>query len=209
MNTPAVSPLIGVLLVVAVVLILGSTLSLFVLQISDQLADPAPNAAFRVESSNFGDGVAKNDTVRITHVGGDTLERERLEIVVGDDTVYNATADSESTNPSFQVPGLLVEVDDDEFNDLNKPCRVDGDRVSPTGTCGGPPGDGDGSDSGVVLQWANNVTAGQTIVIQERNAARAYDVMDAGETVKIVYSGTDFSAIIARETAGPQTASGG
>lgn len=34
---------------------------------------------------------------------------------------------------------------DDEFNDLNKPCFVDGERVSPVGTCGGPPGDSNGS----------------------------------------------------------------
>lgn len=174
---------------------------MFVLQMGEGVTDTSPSAVFEMEYDNLDDGVAKNDTITITHAGGAVLARERLEVVVGDQTVYNETADSETTNTQFEVPGLVVEVNPgDEFNDLNKPCRVDGDRVSPTGTCGGPPGDSDGSDSGVVLNWAHNVSAGQSVVIQERNDPRSVDVVESGETVRILYRGDGFSALLAEET---------
>lgn len=50
------------------------------------------------------------------------------------------------------------------------------------------------------------MSAGQTIVIQERNHETTYDVMDAGDTIKIIYRGEGFSAIIARATAGQKAA---
>jgi len=205
-RSDAVSSVLGVVLMIAVVVVVAASLSVFVLLFTETVREPAPVAQFDVEYNYFGDGVAKNDSVVITHLAGDELERERLEVVIGDDVVYNATADSETTNTTFTVPGLRVEVDDDEFNDLNKPCRVDGALVSPSDTCGGPPGDGDGSDPGVVLQWSENVSAGQRIAIQERNATDSYDVMNAGERIRIIYRGDDFSAVLAEETVAPRVA---
>jgi hypothetical protein len=174
-----------------------------VFAISQAASEPAPNADIEFEFANFDDGVPKNDTLVITHTGGDRLDRDRLEVRVGDDVVYNVTDDSESNNATFEVPGLVVEVDGDDFNDLNKPCRIDGQRVSPNGTCSGPPGDDDGSDPGVVVEWAENVSAGQRLVIQERSAGQAYDVLQPGETVTVVYRGEQFTAVVAEATVAP------
>ncbi len=197
----AAASLVGVLLMVAVVVVLGGGLAFSAFQVFGGASDPAPVAEVEFEFDNLDDGVAKNDTIRITHGGGDELKRENIVVTVGDDVVYNATADSESTNASVQVPGLVVEVDDDEFNDLNKPCFIDGQRVSPVGTCGGPPGDGDGSDDGVVVQWSENVSAGETLVIQERNDPDdAYDVFSEGETVTVKYEAESLSVVIAEAT---------
>ncbi len=198
----AAAPLVGVLLMVAVAVVLGGGLAFSAFQVAGQSSDPAPVAEIGVEFDNLDDGVAQNDTIRITHGGGDELKRENIVVTVGDDVVYNATADSESTNANFQVPGLVVEVDDDEFNDLNKPCRVDGERVSPKPTCkqGGQPGDPDGSDDGVTVEWSENVSAGETLVIQERNASGAYDVFSQGETVTVKYEAEGLSVIIAEAT---------
>jgi hypothetical protein len=196
----------GVVLMVALVLAGIAMVALLVPQFGTYTSDPAPVTDFQFEAESLGDGVGKNDSVTITHVGGDKLERDRIEITVDGMTVYNETADSESTNSGFAVPGLVVEVDPgNDFNDLNKPCRVDGKRVSPKGTCGGPPGDGDGSDPSVVLEWAENVTAGQTLVIQERNHTNSYDVIQPGDTIKILYHGEDFSAILAEWTVDSET----
>lgn len=196
----SVAPVIAVVLMIAVTVVLTTVVSVFVLAVGEGVSETAPNAELEIEFNHLGDGVQKNDSVRIIHITGDQLERERLEIVIGDDVVYNETADSETTNSNFAVPGLVVEVDGDEFNDLNKPCRVNGKLVSPPETCGGPPGDSNGSDSSVVLEWTDTVSAGQTVVIQERNAPEAVDVIEPGETVRVIYRGDGFSAVLATET---------
>lgn len=204
-----VASVISTILMVAVVVILAATISVFVLELGESVSEPAPNAQFQIEYDYFGDGVAKNDSIRITHLGGDELDRERLEIRIGGDVVYNETGDSETSNSSITLPGLRVEVDPgDEFNDLNKPCRLNGELVSPKDTCGGPPGDGDGSDPGVVLEWSENVSAGEQIVIQERNATKAYDVIQPGEPIRIIYRGEDFTAILAEETVAAEVVDG-
>lgn len=196
----AAAPVVGVLLMVAVVVVLGGGIGFSAFQVFGGASEPAPVAEIEFEFDNLDDGVPQNDTIRITHGGGDELDRENIVVTVGDDVVYNATADSESTNANFQVPGLVVEVDDDEFNDLNKPCRIDGERVSPVGTCDGPPGHYNGSDPSVVVQWSENVSAGETLVIQERNAPGASNVFSAGETVTVKYEAEGLSVILAEAT---------
>jgi len=195
------SSVIGVLLLVAVAVVVAATLSVFALQFGSSVTETAPVADIQIASRYFGDGVPKNDAVVLTHIGGDRLEREHLEIRVGDDVVYNRTADSESNSRTNNVGGLLVEVDDDDFNDLNKPSRL-----SPPRTHGGPPGDGDGSDPGVAIEWESEVQAGQQLVIQERNANQAYDVMSAGETISVVWRDGEATATIAEATVGPEAA---
>ena len=197
----AVAPIISTILMVTVAVIVAATVAVFALQLGEDVSEKGPNAVVEIETNYLNDGVDKNDSVTITHIAGDELDRERLEVTIGDELVYNETDDSETTNPSFAVPGLIVEVNDgDEFNDLNKPCFVDRQRVSPTGTCGGPPGDSDGSDRGVGLEWAEDVNAGERIVIQERNAAKAVDVIQPGDEITVVYRGEEFTAILAQET---------
>lgn len=77
----AVSPVITTILMVAIVVILAATTSVFVLGIGESVQDPGPNIA---ESS--GEFVAGGDgdqqVVRITHVAGDTVNVENLEIKV-------------------------------------------------------------------------------------------------------------------------------
>lgn len=199
-SSRSLSPLISTVLLVSVVVLLGATISVFALQLGEDLSDPGPKADFHIEYNYLGDGVQKNDSITITHAGGDVVEREQLEVVVGGNTVYNETADSESSGGSYKVPGLVVEVDDGPYNDLNKPCYVDGRLVSPKWSCGGPPGDSDGSDSEVVLQWAENVSAGERIVIQERNATKSADVIEPGDSVKILYRGDGYTALLAEGT---------
>ncbi len=189
------STVIGVLLLTAVAVIVGGTLAVFALQFGAGVTETAPVADVEITSNYFDDGVPKNDSVTITHVGGDRLEREHLEVRVGDNLVYNRTADSESNSDENNVQGLIVEVDDDEFNDLNKP-----GRLSPDDTVGGPPGDGDGSDRDVVLEWEEEVQAGQRLVIQERNDPEALDVMSAGDTVTVIWRDEGTTAIIAQYT---------
>ncbi|WP_324760806.1 type IV pilin [Haloarcula sp. GH36] len=197
-----VSSLIGVVLMVGVVVLVGTLLTVLAFSFGDSVSSVAPTADIEFESRYFGDGVAKNDSVVITHGGGDRLRRTRLEVVVGGTTVFNDTADSESNNasPSTDVKGLIVEISDDEFNDLNKP-----PSIAPADTRGGPPGDGDGSDPGVVNEWEENVTAGQRLVIQERNAPKAVDVLEPCDPITVIWRGQEATAIIDEGTVAPGT----
>lgn len=189
------SSVIGVLLLTVVAVIAGSTLAVFALQFGSGVTETAPAAELEITSNYFDDDVPQNDSVTITHVGGDRLVREHLEVRVGGELVYNRTADSESNSETNNVRGLIVEVNDDDFNDLNKP-----GRLSPKDTRDGPPGDSDGSDRGVVLEWEEEVQAGQRLVIQERNDPQALDVMSPGDTVTVTWRDSGTTAIIAQYT---------
>jgi flagellin-like protein len=77
----AVSPVISTILMVAIAVILAATISVFVLDIGEDIQNPGPNVA---ESS--GEFIAGSDgdkqVVRITHVAGDTVNVENIEIIV-------------------------------------------------------------------------------------------------------------------------------
>jgi len=77
----AVSPVIGVILMVAITVILAAVIGTFVLGLGDQVSDNAPQASFTFEFADSGgfDG-GTGDYVNITHDGGETLENSTLEV---------------------------------------------------------------------------------------------------------------------------------
>ena len=82
----AVSPVIGVILMVAITVILAAVIGTFVLGLGDQVDESAPQASFSFEFNDTG--------VNVTHEGGETLERSTLDI------------DGESFGPTEQLPRL-------------------------------------------------------------------------------------------------------
>lgn len=87
----AVSPVIGVILMVAITVILAAVIGTFVLGLGDQVSDNAPQASFSFDfsaNSDF-DGETgtpgSGDIVNITHEGGETIENSTLD-VSGDGT---------------------------------------------------------------------------------------------------------------------------
>ncbi len=87
----AVSPVIGVILMVAITVILAAVIASFVLGLGDTAAQSTPTASFTFD---YTPDVSQNDTLHITHDGGDTIEAAQLNA-----TVQNA--DAESTDPVF------------------------------------------------------------------------------------------------------------
>jgi flagellin-like protein len=73
----AVSPVIGVILMVAITVILAAVIGTFVLGLGDQVQETAPNAQFNADL----DGNATNGNLTFTHQGGDTVESARLTFV--------------------------------------------------------------------------------------------------------------------------------
>ena len=83
----AVSPVIGVILMVAITVILAAVIGTFVLGLGDQVSDSAPQAQFDFEQGTddgYDDGTesATLPIVDITHTGGDSINADRLEILV-------------------------------------------------------------------------------------------------------------------------------
>jgi flagellin-like protein len=77
----AVSPVIGVILMVAITVILAAVIGTFVLNLGGSISQTAPQASFGFD---FNDGGAsENDTVYITHQTGDTIQASDLTLTVG------------------------------------------------------------------------------------------------------------------------------
>ena len=71
----AVSPVIGVILMVAITVILAAVIATFVLGLGDQVSNTAPQASF---SFDWDDNTGDEDTLNVTHDGGDTIEAKNL-----------------------------------------------------------------------------------------------------------------------------------
>lgn len=80
-NQRGASTVIGVVLMVALVVVLAATVSVFVLGFGEESDEPAPIV---VETSGeFVPGSGTDEqVVRLTHIGGDTVDVENLEIAV-------------------------------------------------------------------------------------------------------------------------------
>jgi flagellin-like protein len=80
----AVSPVIGVILMVAITVILAAVIGTFVLGLGDQVQDTAPQASFNFElDQGTGDFSDSDDTVTITHDGGDTVTASQVTVRIG------------------------------------------------------------------------------------------------------------------------------
>lgn len=94
----AVSPVIGVILMVAITVILAAVIGTFVLGLGDQVSDNAPQASFSFDFSSNDNGFTGEaaDAVNITHEGGETIENSTLD-VSGDGT-NDLTYDGANSN---------------------------------------------------------------------------------------------------------------
>ena len=73
----AVSPVIGVILMVAITVILAAVIGTFVLGLGDQVQTTAPNAQF---TFNYDAGVGTEGELTVTHDGGDGIDANELYI---------------------------------------------------------------------------------------------------------------------------------
>ncbi|MDR5673104.1 type IV pilin N-terminal domain-containing protein [Halalkaliarchaeum sp. AArc-GB] len=108
----AVSPVIGVILMVAITVILAAVIGTFVLGLGDQVGETAPSSQFDTTESIEDDEI----TVTFNHQGGDAVEGEELQVNVNADNVDEENSDLEvddqrySAGTSFDV---MVKADDD------------------------------------------------------------------------------------------------
>jgi len=76
----AVSPVIGVILMVAITVILAAVIGTFVLGLGDQVSESAPQASFSFDFNGSGG-------VNVTHEGGETLEASNIDVNNSDNSL--------------------------------------------------------------------------------------------------------------------------
>jgi len=76
----AVSPVIGVILMVAITVILAAVIGAFVLGLGDSVSETAPNAQIDFEYDSPEDG-----DITLVHDGGDSFEVDNVELIGGGD----------------------------------------------------------------------------------------------------------------------------
>ena len=106
-----VSPVIGVILMVAITVILAAVIGAFVLGLGDQVSTQAPQASigFSFDGNN----------VTLAHEGGDNLDKSTIEVTMGskllyddsglnntntDDTASDTWSDTISTGDELTIP---------------------------------------------------------------------------------------------------------
>lgn len=104
----AVSPVIGVILMVAITVILAAVIGTFVLGLGDSLGDQQPTAQLSVESVD-------GDNVTISHNGGDALVVDDLRVTVNGSDVDNGFDSFEEDR--FRVGDTVTITDDEDIED--------------------------------------------------------------------------------------------
>ncbi len=114
----AVSPVIGVILMVAITVILAAVIGTFVLGLGDQLQTSSPQASFGFDSGttdiqvwDVGPSTPTEDTitvdsVTITHESGDTIDANNLKVKVDGKTAYSVE-ELDSTAEGEEVAGTF------------------------------------------------------------------------------------------------------
>jgi len=79
----AVSPVIGVILMVAITVILAAVIGTFVLNLGNQVQSSAPTASFSFDQVN-------DTAVEVTHDGGDTILHNNIGVTVNGKNAYTS-----------------------------------------------------------------------------------------------------------------------
>jgi len=79
-----VSPVIGVILMVAITVILAAVIGAFVLGLGDQVSNTAPQATFQFEFSD-------SDTATVEYTGGEQIENSTVIVKSNNESNFGAT----------------------------------------------------------------------------------------------------------------------
>lgn len=158
----AVSPVIGVILMVAITVILAAVIGAFVLGLGDGLGDSSgPQASLSFDGDT--------DGVTITHNGGDDLENAELRgsAISGEET-FDLTAGQEYPVQASLTEGTLnVVVDGSVVGSYNVPM---GEEAEPVG-----------SISGTVTDGGDTWTGSRTVVFTINGEEIGSTEMNSGE----------------------------
>ena len=134
----AVSPVIGVILMVAITVILAAVIASFVLGLGDS-QETAPNASLNFEYVE--DGGGSGDALQVTKSGGDEIDGSNL---------YIRGNNPEPGSTSISGGGYSANTDVD---------TMIGSELNPLGGYSGSPGDNIGAGQGFEITWDSGAGA--------------------------------------------------
>jgi flagellin-like protein len=134
-DSKAVSPVIGVMLMIVVTVILAAVVSSYTGSIKSQ--DMAPQATFVADAS------AGRLSINLQHLGGDTIDKRAIQIVIESgyppQTGYvDIDKVSFNSNPYFLNPGDEMEIRFEDTNINDGKVEFEGDEISQTVGIGEP-----------------------------------------------------------------------
>jgi len=184
----AVSPVIGVILMVAITVILAAVIGTFVLGLGDQLQTTTPSASFGFDqgttdvTASVLDGDASNTetvtvtSVTITHESGDTIDANNLDVTVDGKSAFSAE-----------------DADGDDFDDVSGTFSGDVSAGSSTTIVASA-----SSTSSITLDesdYSTNDDGTLDIDADESNDADGEEFTDVSlspdETVRVIYDNPD------------------
>jgi len=173
----AVSPVIGVILMVAITVILAAVIGTFVLGLGDQVQDTTPRASFGFDQGNVsftdsnGDSL-EAETVTITHETGDTIEESDLSVTVQGDTAFAVDESNGETDGVWDTGGEISA----------------GSTVRVVGYTDGNPAS-QNLDNGTADTANWNTDGSGTITTGALSTS--WTAIGSGDTVRVVYSSPD------------------
>ena len=117
----AVSPVIGVILMVAITVILAAVIGTFVLGLGDQLGDTAPQASFDIDEDTA--DTNGNVSLTLTKTGGQDLDARDLVLSV-DGSRSNTSVESGLGSNTWQTGQAVRFTDEGDATSYNSGERV-------------------------------------------------------------------------------------
>jgi len=183
----AVSPVIGVILMVAITVILAAVIGTFVLGLGDQIQTTTPSASFGFDQGTT-DVTVRNTSgtnteetltvtsVTITHESGDTIDSSNLNIIVTGATAYTSAGDLDNDGAGEVGETYTGEVS--AGSSITIVAAADNDAIT-TGSSG----------SHYLVDGTNTIL---DIDADKDDTADNSDVgLASGDTVRVVYDSPD------------------
>ncbi|MFC6941330.1 type IV pilin N-terminal domain-containing protein [Salinirubellus sp. GCM10025818] len=122
----AVSPVIGVILMVAITVILAAVIGTFVLGLGDQVQSTSPQASFNFDYTE--DATDDSDELVVTHDGGDSIAADRLNATVSGAVNDASTSVSlgDDVFPNEITAGTSDTLDNTMFKDSTGTAKISG-----------------------------------------------------------------------------------
>ncbi|WP_323190660.1 type IV pilin N-terminal domain-containing protein [Halostella sp. PRR32] len=117
----AVSPVIGVILMVAITVILAAVIGAFVLDLGGS-QESAPQASWSFDYDAGGDGAydsSLDDTVTISHDGGDDIDNSTLSFSVGGTNTADSSELNPNGGPSDWSAGTSMDIQENTNSQIN------------------------------------------------------------------------------------------